>query len=288
MRSTYINRIKQVYPDLAIEKVKQIDTGQNNDVLEINDSLIFRFPKYKEGIDKLIHETDILVNAKKIMRNCAIPEPIYQSFNIKEVGKVFSGYRKIEGVPLYRPDITEAGELETQIRSFSLVNFLLRLHAASTDGLDEAAPDPEAEYSNLFDRIQRKLFPYMRPDAKKEVSGFFGNFFTKINTFHFKPVLIHGDFGASNLLWDDKSLELVGVIDFGESGIGDPAYDFAGVLASYGYEFFKRCVDTYDDNETGIEHRALFYQKTFALLEALHGVEHNDELAFKAGMQDYM
>ncbi|WP_174616036.1 phosphotransferase family protein [Virgibacillus ihumii] len=288
MQSTYINRINQVYPDLAIEKVKQIDIGQNNDVLEINDSLIFRFPKYKEGVDKLIDEADILAKAKEMMRDCAIPDPIYQSFGKKEVGKVFAGYRKIEGVSLQKPDITGAGKLETSIRSFSLVNFLLRLHAASTDGLDEAAPDLEAEYNNLFDRIQRKLFPYMRSDAKREVSGFFEDFFAQVNTFHFKPVLIHGDFGASNLLWDSKKLELTGVIDFGESGVGDPAYDFAGVLASYGYEFFKQCVDNYYDNETGIEHRALFYQKTFALLEALHGVEHNDELAFKAGMRGYM
>ncbi|WP_164669853.1 phosphotransferase family protein [Virgibacillus doumboii] len=282
----YTDRINQVYPDLSIEKVEKNETGQNNDVLIINDSLVFRFPKYKAGIDKLYKETKILGLIKKGMK-IHTPDPIYQSFDKLEVGKVFTGYPMIEG-HIIRPD--EFSNVEDKpkldIRSLTLVNFLIRLHAYSKKDLpDESVPIFD-EYKELFEKIQLKLYPYMRDDAKNEVSTLFEDFFERIDDFHFTPTLIHGDFGASNILWDGDNLQLTGVIDFGESGFGDPAYDFAGILASYGYDFFKLCIGHYFDDPE-IEKRAVFYQKTFALQEALHGIENGDELAFSRGIQGY-
>ncbi|WP_423407020.1 hypothetical protein AABM38_14180 [Heyndrickxia sp. MSNUG] len=46
-------RIMEVYPDLKIVKYEKNNFGQNNDVLIINDQLVFRFPKYEDGIRNL-------------------------------------------------------------------------------------------------------------------------------------------------------------------------------------------------------------------------------------------
>ncbi|WP_256992513.1 hypothetical protein [Paenibacillus sp. XY044] len=56
----FIEIIKGVYPDLYIEDYYLNDIGQNNDVLIVNKSLVFRFPKYKNGIIQLRRETEIL------------------------------------------------------------------------------------------------------------------------------------------------------------------------------------------------------------------------------------
>lgn len=66
-----------------------------------------------------------------------------------------------------------------------------------------------------------------------------------------------------------------GIIDFGGSGLGDPAYDFAGILSSYGEEFFEMCINLYP-NGNEISERVKFYKSTFALQEALHGIENDD------------
>ena len=60
MVSSYEKRIRAVYPDLKITHSEMNEIGQNNDVIIINDSLVFRFPKYTEGIMKLKKETRVL------------------------------------------------------------------------------------------------------------------------------------------------------------------------------------------------------------------------------------
>ncbi|MGP4108452.1 hypothetical protein [Virgibacillus sp. L01] len=96
MSNKHIERIKQVYPNLFIEDFYPNEIGQNNDVLIINNSLVFRFPKYQKGILQLKRETEILEQIKNIV-SIPIPEPIYRSFEELVPGKVFTGYSLIEG-----------------------------------------------------------------------------------------------------------------------------------------------------------------------------------------------
>lgn len=98
--------------------------------------------------------------------------------------------------------------------------------------------------------------------------------------------MIHGDFGATNILWNPDTYNISGIIDFCGSGIGNPAYDFAGILSSYGEEFFNMCLNLYP-NGTEIAERVKFYRSTFALQEALHGVENGDVEAFENGIKAY-
>jgi aminoglycoside 2''-phosphotransferase len=56
----YIHVIHQSYPDLVVTSAARIAHGQNNVVLKINEALIFRFPKYPEGIHILRQETALL------------------------------------------------------------------------------------------------------------------------------------------------------------------------------------------------------------------------------------
>ena len=86
----------------------------------------------------------------------------------------------------------------------------------------------------------------------------------------------------------DKEKEIVtGVIDFGSSGMGDPAYDFAGLLSGYGEGFLETCAEVYPAVKD-YRGRIRFYQGTFALLEALFGVENGDDEALRAGLEKYV
>ncbi|WP_285400051.1 hypothetical protein [Lysinibacillus sp. fls2-241-R2A-57] len=90
MNNNYIENIQSLYSDLSIEDFYPNEIGQNNDVLIVNKSLVFRFPKYKYGIIQLRRETEILKYIKGIV-SIPIPNPIYQSFEMLEPGKVFTG-----------------------------------------------------------------------------------------------------------------------------------------------------------------------------------------------------
>ncbi|WP_256992512.1 aminoglycoside phosphotransferase family protein [Paenibacillus sp. XY044] len=171
-----------------------------------------------------------------------------------------------------------------------LVFFLVGLHSISGEkvsrDLNLNVRNPREEMYNLYDKIQYKLFPSIRKDAQKEISQSFETFLKGEALSNLGITLLHGDFGASNILWNPETSMISGIIDFGGSGLGDPAYDFAGIFSSYGEDFFNMCINLYP-NGTEIFERVKFYKSTFALQEALHGFENNDRQAFENGIKDY-
>ncbi|MBD7965845.1 phosphotransferase family protein [Fictibacillus norfolkensis] len=283
----YIERIKAVYPELIIEDVYLNDIGQNNDVLIINNSLVFRFPKYKKGIGSLEEETKILEHIRDTI-SIPIPFPKYKSFELLEPGKVFTGCKRIEGNPLWNEHLVKVNKVDSIKIAKQLVTFLIEIHSISRENLHKDLKlkdsNPYEEMKELFFNIQDKLFQFINEKAQMDIIYSFESFLN--NEEYFKTTLIHGDFGASNILWNPENCEIPGIIDFGNSGIGDPAYDFAGILSSYGEDFFNKCIDLYP-NGSEVAKRVTFYKSTFALQEALHGLINNDTRAFENGIKEY-
>ena len=288
MKNNFIENIQSVYSDLSIEDFYPNDIGQNNNVLIVNGSLVFRFPKYKNGIIQLRKETEILQYIKGIT-SIPIPHPIYQYFEELEPGKAFTGYKLIDGVPLWMESLRGIKDIElVKGVATQLVSFLVELHSISKEKasreLKLEVRDPLEKMNNLYGKIRNNLFTFMRKEAQKEISHSFETFlygeaFSKLDI-----TLIHGDFGASNILWNPETSRISGIIDFGGSGLGDPAYDFAGILSSYGKNFFDMCISLYPGGRE-ISERVNFYKSTFALQEALHGIENDDKQAFENGIK---
>ncbi|NDI33266.1 phosphotransferase family protein [Chengkuizengella sediminis] len=291
MYNDYIDRIKQVYPEILIKDIEPNVIGQNNDVLIINKSLVFRFPKYKLGITKLKEETAILKSINNSLTT-QIPNPIYQSFEQMEVGQVFTGYKLIQGSPFWREEFEKIKDKDLVKKlALQLVTFLIELHSIPIEQIERVLNkkkknDVTSDVKVLFNKIENKLYSFMSKDAKEKVSHMFESILNNERNLDIKQRLTHGDFGASNILWKSNSSEISGVIDFGGIEIGDPAYDFSGILSSYGEDFFNLCINLYP-NGSEISERVKFYKSTFALQEALHGIENNDHQAFVIGIKEY-
>src|SRR5690606_22937643 len=97
----------------------------------------------------------------------------------------------------------------------------------------------------LYEKIQNNLFLYIRKEAQIEITKSFKTFLDREACSNLEVTLIHGDFGASNILWNPDTNRISGIIDFGSSCLGDPAYDLAGILSSYGKDFFDMCINLY-------------------------------------------
>jgi aminoglycoside 2''-phosphotransferase len=283
----YIERIKAVYPELMIEDVYSNDLGQNNDVLIVNNSLVFRFPKYIKGIVSLKEETKILEYISGAI-SIPIPCPTYKSFERLEPGKVFTGYKRIEGDPFWNEHLIKVNKEDSLKLAEQLVTFLIEIHSISKENVGKylklKESNPYEEMKILFHNIQDKLFQFINKNSQKDIIYSFKSFLNSEE--HLQTTLIHGDFGASNILWNPKNCGISGIIDFGNTRIGDPAYDFAGILSSYGEDFFNLCLDLYP-NGSEIAKRVTFYKSTFALQEALHGLINNDNCAFENGIKEY-
>lgn len=276
------------YPQFLIKQLRLNEQGQNNDVLIVNEEWIFRFPKFVQEIQTLKHESALLTRLQPHI-TVAIPNPIYQQLSTEQIGQVFMGYKLLPGEPLWMKNfqrIQEPAHLEKL--AHQLAYFLRQLHTLPHtlfDDLDLPIADQVAEWKALYAKIQTKLFPHMHDDGRRHTQMHFETYFSSSTRHCFEPTLRHGDFGTGNLLYDPATHNLTGIIDFGAATLGDPAIDFAGLL-NFGDEFAKYFYSVYPEIET-MQERVCFYHGTFALQEALYGIENNDQNAFISGMIGY-
>ena len=285
--AAYASRIRGVYPDLAVTAIRRVEHGQNNDVVIVNDEFVFRFPRYPAGIDRLEAETRLL----RCIQGCvtiAVPNPLYASFSSREVGRAFMGYRLLPGRPLRREDVAGLREDALRMLAGQLAGFLAGLHGVPPGEVlpgDRAASHFLAKWEDLYGRIRRRLFPFMRAEARARIAAHFETFLRDPPNRTIIPVLTHGDFGGGNILYDAMTRAATGVIDFGSAGLDDPAVDLAA-LSTIAPRFLEYCAPAYP-RIRGALGRVAFYRGTFALQEALFGVENGDEGAFHAGIAPY-
>lgn len=284
----YTEAIRNHCPGLILDSVDVFGSGQNSDILLVNSQFIFRFPKYAAGIEQLEREAAFL-NRIASRVPIEVPRPIYSNFASQETGRAFIGYKKLSGEPL-EAEVLEAGIDERGRRQLAgqLGGFLKDLHGIEAVEVNEgrSGVNPYSEWSELYDRIQTKLYPYMKPESRQWTDRHFTGFLGEKKNFEIRLAAIHGDFGTSNLLYDSEKRRISAIIDFGSAGVGDPAVDCAALLASYGAQFLRYAADEYPEID-GMMDRIAFYRGTFALQEALFGLEHEDFEAFRNGLAEY-
>lgn len=290
----YRRAILARYPDLPIDAARLARGGQYNDILRVNDDLIFRFPRFPAGVAKLQTELAILDGIRPFV-TLPTPHATYRSFAPPEVGAVFAGYRLLPGEPLLRETVAALDPAATRAVAAQLAAFLRELHAIPHReviggplplGGDVAATDWRAGWRDLHARIVARVFPEIDAAARARIAAHFLPYLDDDANFAFDLTLIHGDFGTGNILFDREAGAIGGVIDFGSAGLGDPACDLAAML-TYGEPFARQILATYPALAPALP-RARFYRGTFAAQEALYGIEHDDPAAFAAGIAPYL
>ena len=94
----FIEAINSNFPDLVLESIEPAGEGMDNAAFFVNSNYIFRFPKIQEASDKTELEVTLLPELQKSLE-VLIPSPEFVGTDPR-TGFTFSGYRKIEGVPL--------------------------------------------------------------------------------------------------------------------------------------------------------------------------------------------
>lgn len=293
----YLSQIRTVLPKDDFENVEQAE-GQYHDVVVINHEWIFRFPRHRQGVERLAAEGRLLI-ALRGRLPLPIPDPTYLRFEPPVPGLAFMGYQRLAGEPFTREALeTVTDEWVRDDLASQLARFLRSLHAIPPVELfpsnSNGAPqlqiaDGREDWAAMYSAVREKLFPAMRPDAQKQVGEHFEAYLDDPRLHRFDARLRHGDFGGSNILWDPAKGAITGVLDFSFCGLGDPAVDLAAI-ATQGVDFLSRIAPRYETDEARLAEllaRARFYRGTFALQEALDGLRDGDEEAYRRGIEPY-
>jgi aminoglycoside phosphotransferase (APT) family kinase protein len=247
--------IRSSFPDLDWKTYKYNDEGWDHQVIILDNGVVFRFPN-SEYLSSLKNEIEVLRVLNPLV-NLKIPNYTYiaKDFN-------FAGYPIVPGQPLQKKLFDELGTSNQETIAEQLATFLSTLHTVVEKGYDFSS----IELSDMKEqqiRLWSQSVKYLKTKISDEDFSLATEMLTATDRMlsqQHSSVFIHGDIYNNHLLWDEKTKQL-GLIDFSDMNIGDPASDFAE-LFEYGEDFVQDIYDQYSGpKDNDFLQRAWIYQR---------------------------
>jgi aminoglycoside phosphotransferase (APT) family kinase protein len=182
-----------------------VDDGFDFKVVLVDDRWVVRIPRREQVWPALEREIALLPELES-----ALPVAVPHFEHISHEPP-FVVYPLIRGTPLIAEDPD------------GVRRFLESLHRVQTDVLPPT--DWIASYTEHCGEFERLVLPLLGAEERPKAQALFAEVETLTG---FEPCVTHSDLGAEHLLVREGSL--VGVIDWGDARIGDPALDYSWLL----------------------------------------------------------
>ena len=221
--------------DLEVKSATLIGEGYDSKAYLINDEYIFKIKisaNEKKGYKKEKAVLDFL--NKNLKTDIKIPKIDY-AYITDELS--IMGYRKINGRFLNPQIYNEMNEQEKQILKLDIAKFLKDMHNLDFSEIKNYTINNKQNCLEEFALLKKTIYQ----DLTEKEKNYIENFFERLkNTtiFDDKKCLCHNDFSCNHLLLDENK-RLVGIIDFGDSGIIDEYCDFIYLLEDSNEELGK-------------------------------------------------
>jgi aminoglycoside 2''-phosphotransferase len=271
--ATPLQRVRQVLPDLEVSSLRAGEDGLINDVIIVNDELVFRFARTDAGREALERESRVLARIRPRV-SLGVPDVVHRSQECLV-------YRFIPGIPLSRHELLGQEPATRAALIDQLGSFLRQLHAIplGSGDADNAAIGGLEEHKRLYHDLERELMPHMMAWARVWAREHFRPVLEGRIDVRYTPALIHGDLAPYHLCFDPKAKRLNGVIDFGEAGPGDPAADLGSIINAYGESVLWQMATAYPSLPALID-RARFLAGTLELRWGLAAIRTRDPAWF--------
>jgi aminoglycoside phosphotransferase (APT) family kinase protein len=207
--------VRRLFPSIDIDTFGRIGSGWTYDTYDVNGEWIVRFPRTAYAMERLRAEVALLPELSGEV-SALIPVPSLVSTDPPAMV-----YAKLHGVPA---DAAPGG-----IWPERLGRFLYDLHMVPPEfvGL-RAAPsaaireDVRARCARLAEMVLPRLDASWRQRADALLSAYVED----DRLWTFATCVTHGDLGPEHVLVGEGG-DLVGILDWEETAIGDPVWDFA-------------------------------------------------------------
>lgn len=266
----YLQQIRDEFPQLPFSKARLIDSGLENVIVMLDEAWVFRFPRSDRRHLAFKHELQLLA---ALQGHAAIDVPHYRHV---ASGERFGGYPLVNGEPLgaalFR-SLDRTGQCRALDQFADFLNALHGLPSRQVYGEDQPRREtPRKAFAALYFQQQRKYLAYkIGQGLQSRIDRFFESY--ALPEAHPERI-VHGDIDDHHVLFDRQTRRL-GVIDFGDNGLGDPATDFAYLftLPAWAAErVFARYAFLRDD--PGLPERALRHSVRFAVSRMWNCFQH--------------
>lgn len=276
--SAQIRRIREAFPELALSSLRADPDGLINDVLILNEELVFRFPKNDTWARELLRNEIRVIDLLSDYTNMHLPVFEHRFDD-------FVAYKFIPGTALQRNDILTLDDTAQDRIAEQLADFLRQMHTIPMVEIirhNISQSDVNRSHNvwrRLAEDVERVLFPLMMAHTRQWVVRHFEPILKDEHWMEYQAALINGDVSPYHILHDGKGTKINGIIDFGTAGIGDPAADFACIIYHYGETFLQRMAKFYPEIREGVD-RARFWAGTLELQWALRAIASENKIWF--------
>lgn len=245
---TSIALLQRCFPQIAVGTALPITQGWDSFVLVVNEAWIFRFPMREDVEERFQQEIRLLPVLEQAL---STPIPHFECIghgDTVEYPYTFVGYRKLEGKAL---DDERISQQQLMALAPALGAFLSELHRFPLEQarrleVEDGTPTQWREtYKERYKDLQRRVFPLLDEEQCMKSEFLWEGFLDTEANFIFEPALIHGDLGCEHILCDPAGGLLTGIIDWGDSRIGDPALDFVGIHRQHGRVLTEQVLANY-------------------------------------------
>jgi aminoglycoside phosphotransferase (APT) family kinase protein len=253
----------------------------------VNDAWVFRLPKRKE-VEPDVDREIALLPALRARLPIAVPFPERVGAPGADYPYRFAGYRFIPGTPALR---LEPADLDLDRFAAQMGGFLSALHAFPAEEAERLGVERRAD-PRLHARLREEALDLLEgvapayPEEARRAGAFLADDRTVPAPFEGRPVLVHNDLQADHILIDPATREVVGVIDWGDVSVADPALDFAGLWHYGGGALVKRVLERYQGEvRSDLERFARFSSACIAVSDLAYAVREESNAYARSGLR---
>ncbi|GAA1521556.1 aminoglycoside phosphotransferase family protein [Kribbella lupini] len=245
-------------PGLTVRTVTRLGAGLDNVAYDVNGELVVRIAREPESVRR---EAALLARVGEVSP-LPVPEPMF----VLEEHHCLA-YRKVPGTPLLEVPIDDRGRVSQPVGA-QLGAFLALLQTSGTDrwtDLVDVDDEPLADWRDEAADHVTELAENLTADHRRRIESFLRDPSPEPSR---ELVFSHNDLGVEHVLVAPGNDKVVGVIDWSDAALCDPARDFGLILRDLGPAALDAALGRHPAGDH-LRDRAWFYARC-ALLEDLH------------------
>lgn len=259
------------------------DSGWDNYAVTVNDDFLFRFPRRQDSLEQIKKETEVLnILHSKLPPYIKVPK--YLATNLDK-DYPFVHYRMIQGEPLTKELYGKFTDSEKEKFVQQITEFLHILHSIDTNQCKNLNKVNALEkYQHLYQQVVKTCFKYLTREEQEKTQKLFEGYFNDPAMRNYTPTVVHNDLSENHILITETG---IGIIDFGDTDIFDPAIDISWFYL-FDKNLFDNILDKYHGHkDSNFESRiGQFYVPIIPYYGIIYGEETHDQKLINNELND--
>lgn len=222
MQETELDALKAIilarFPDLTASRFSLLTQGWDSIAVDVDDRLIFKFPRNEIAEKSLIREISLL---DVIRPAVTMPVP---DIRLVDAPRTFSCHQKLKGGYLETPHYARLPDEARADLAQRLARFYVDLHGLDMDMMRAAGAGPVETWSQP-DEVRDKALPFLSGELKTQAERIIASW-ADLPPDPYGETYGFFDGHGWNMAFDHENNRLSGVYDFADSGFGPLHRDF--------------------------------------------------------------